>query len=220
MNGDIIGDVGKTLITLLENELVTEAAGGIRKEELALISPAESKTRSLLLTLFLYAIVETPELKNQPGVVIDPTQFQYPPLTLNLYYLLTTYPKSNANGSGEAIVQAHKLLGKAMRVFYDNGILAGTTLGPSIPPDEELRLTLQPITVEDLTRIWGVFPEVAYRPSVSYLVTPVRVHSERRKTSQRVVEYQDDFDHMVPNRRLKAQDGTKKAFCDQHIYLL
>ena len=55
-----------------------------------------------------------------------------------------------------------------MRVFYDNGILAGTVLKGSLAgTGAELRLTLNPMSVEDMSRIWSVFPNSNYRPSVT-----------------------------------------------------
>jgi hypothetical protein len=93
-----------------------------------------------------------------------------------------------------------------MRVFFDNGILTGSLLRGDLPRDEELRLTLQPITIEDLTRIWSVFPETALQPSVSYLVTPVRLRSNRTRGGARVVSRQIDEDHVVP---ITAQNQTQ-----------
>ena len=88
-----------------------------------------------------------------------------------------------------------------MRVFYDNGLLSGTILqGDLAGTQEELRISLNPITVEDWTRMWGVFPDTSYRTSVSYLVTPVRIRSERTAQAQRVVSKETDYDQSVPNK--------------------
>ena len=92
-----------------------------------------------------------------------------------------------------------------MRVFFDNGCLTGSLLRGDLPRNEELRLTLQPITIEDLTRIWSVFPETALEPSVSYLVTPVRIRSDRTRGGERVVSRRIDSDHIVP---ISSQNQT------------
>jgi hypothetical protein len=102
-------------------------------------------------------------------------------------------------------LDAQLLLGQAMRVFFDNGILTGSLLEGDLPRDEELRLSLQPITIEDLTRIWSVFPETALQPSVSYLVTPVRIRSNRTRGGAPVVSRRLDTDHAVP---ISAQNQT------------
>jgi hypothetical protein len=85
-----------------------------------------------------------------------------------------------------------------MRVMHDNGTVTGATLKGNLPRDGELRVTLQPITVEDLTRIWSVFPDNALQPSISYLVTPAWINSSLSTTVSPVVEDQADVDQMVP----------------------
>jgi len=80
-----------------------------------------------------------------------------------------------------------------MRVFYDNGILQGSLLradDPSTGLTEEsiLRVTLNPITMEDMTRIWSVFPDTPYEISVSYLVTPIAIDSSREDIGAPVVD--------------------------------
>jgi Zn-dependent protease len=50
------------------------------------------------------------------------------------------------------------------------------------------RVTLNPITMEDMTRIWSVFPDTPYEISVSYLVTPVAIDSAREDIGAPVVD--------------------------------
>jgi hypothetical protein len=189
-----IADVGDTLISLLQSNISFPVG------QIALLSPADVEGQDIRLTLFLYDILEVPELKNQDRIVVSPTQSRAAPLSLNLYYLLTAHPPQAMAGTPTAqTLEAHRNLGRAMRVFYDNGILAGTSLKGSLTgSDEELRLTLHPMGVEDMTRVWSVFPNSNYRPSVSYLVTPARIDSARLITDGRVVDKQVDFDRMVP----------------------
>jgi hypothetical protein len=193
-----IADVGETLVTLLRrnmNDFVDDP------QQIALLSPAEAEGQDIRLTLFLYSIVENPYLKNSEGRLINETETRYPPLSVDLYYLLTSYVPEGIPDPTDRALQSHRVLGRAMRVFYDNGILAGTILqGELAGTGAELRLSLNPITVEDLTRIWSVFPNRAYRTSVSYLVTPAELDSERLLKAQRVVSKQADHDHMVPKR--------------------
>jgi hypothetical protein len=193
-----IADVGRTLVELLVEELRFTP----NSDEVTLASPAEIQGGDTRLSLFLYSIIENPNLKNAPREIITSKVSEPPPLTLDLYYLLTSYASDTIPGGLTArLLEAQEILGKAMRVFYDNGIISGSklrgTLGEMIA---ELHVTLNPITVEDLTRIWSVFPEEAYRTSVSYVVTPVPIKSRRRTESQRVVARQTDHDHMLPRR--------------------
>jgi hypothetical protein len=187
-----IRDVGETLIDLLRNDPIIT----IPDAQIALVSPAEANASGVRLTLFLYSIAPAAELRNEleiPGNAVDDEPVSLP---LNLFYLVTAFspPQDPTNRS----LDSHLLLGQAMRVFFDNGILTGSVLRGDLPRDEELRLTLQPISIEDLTRIWSVFPETALEPSVSYLVTPARVRSDRTRGGARIVSRRIDSDHIAP----------------------
>ena len=99
---------------------------------------------------------------------------QEPPLIVDLYYLLTAHHATDQ-------LEAHRGLSRAMRVFYDNAILRGSPIqddqGRGLTSDTTLRITLNPISMEDMTRIWSVFPDTQYEISVTYLVTPVPIES-------------------------------------------
>jgi len=194
-----IRDVGETLIDLLRNDPIVT----IPDAQIALLSPAEANASGVRLTVFLYSIAPAAECRNEleiPGNVLDDQPISLP---LNLFYLLTAFspPQDPTNRS----LDSQLLLGQAMRVFFDNGVLTGSLLRGDLSRDEELRLTLQPITIEDLTRVWSVFPETSLQPSVSYLVTPVRLRSNRTRGGARVVSRQIDSDHVAP---ISSQDLT------------
>ena len=190
-----IRDVGETLIELLRGapQLAT-----IPPDQIALLSPAEGNSLGVRLTLFLYSIAPASEIRNEIEIPGNPLDDEAVALPVSLYYLLTAF--SPPQEPTQRNLESHLLLGQAMRVFFDNGILSGSVLRGDLQRDEEhaLRLSLQPITVEDLTRIWSVFPETALQPSVSYLVTPVRIRSDRTRGGARVVARQLDSDHVVP----------------------
>src|SRR5437016_1856331 len=198
MSVEAIQDTSNTLITLLKTNIAE-----LNDQNAVVASPVEVRDQpDVRLTLYLYSIVENCELKNEEWLVVNHTQSRKSPLSLDLYNLLTVYPAGIQAGGNfhDANLESHRTLARAMRVFYDNGIVAGSALQGSLrgtDPDQALRVTLNPITVEDLTRIWSVFPEASYRPSVCYLVSPVRIDSEELTSTQRVVDRQLDHDQMV-----------------------
>jgi hypothetical protein len=196
MSQQIIRDVGESLVELLRSELV----GLVNSpQQIALTSPVNAEQQQIRLTVFLYSVTPTAELRNAPAIRVAPGQERRPPLPLDLYYLMTAFAPDTIHDPTDRTLEADRLLGAAMQVFYDNGMLSGGLLRGVIPRDTELRLTLQPITVEDLTRIWSVFPDQVYRASVSYLVTPARIDSRVVVSGQRVVMKQVDLDRIVPH---------------------
>lgn len=190
-----IRDVGETLLELLRSNL------NLQPDEIALLSPAEAQQHGVRLTLFLYSIAPVAELRNDMEIPGMPGQGDVISQPLDLYYLLTSFTPAQGQSLSDRALDSHLVLGNAMRVFFQNGTLSGSILRGSLPRDEELRLSLQPITVEDLTRIWEVFPENVLQASASYLVTPVRLRAATpTATAQRVVSRQTDVDHLVPTQ--------------------
>jgi hypothetical protein len=74
----------------------------------------------------------------------------------------------------------------------ENGSLKNQEIpGPGHPGDplildtsllgelERVKVTLQPSTLDDTSKIWGALPEVSFRRSVSYLVSVVQIESRR-----------------------------------------
>jgi hypothetical protein len=191
-----IADVGETLVDLLR---VALAALLTSPQEVALLSPPEAvQAGNVRLSVFLYSLSPVAEMRNDPEIALTLTDTALPPLPLDLYYLLTAYPPPPGMVTPtDRTLDAHLLLGHAMRVLHDSGTLTGSVLRGGLPRDEELRITFQPITVEDLTRIWSVFPNTAYQPSVSYLLTPVKLGSQRRAAAARIADRRTDFDQIA-----------------------
>jgi hypothetical protein len=200
MSLEVIRDTSETLIKLLRDNINIT---GISDDNVIIASPTDIGNAAITTTaaLYLYALVENPDLKNGVPIFVNHKQSRRAPLSLNLYYMLTVYPakKENPKEIHNENLITHRVLARAIRIFYDNGILAGSILqGVLGTSDLILRISLNPITLEDLTRIWSVFPDSPYRPSVCYLVTPVRIDSAELTSTQRVVEKELDHAPIVP----------------------
>jgi hypothetical protein len=80
-----------------------------------------------------------------------------------------------------------------MQAFYDRAILQGTDLTGSLAASgEEVRLILNPVALEETTRVWQAM-EMSYRLSLVYLVRVVMVDSRREQFVQPVVTRRDQF---------------------------
>jgi hypothetical protein len=153
-------------------------------------SPGAVEASNVRLSIFLYAVVENSHLKNEGFQVTSVSERARSPLTVDLYYLLTTYAVENAADPTQAAADAQRNLANAMRVLHDHGVIAGARLRGTLGaiPEMALRVTLNAVTVEDMTRLWSVFPNKAYHLSVGYLVSPVPVPSTRVETTARVID--------------------------------
>ena len=162
------------------------------------------------VNLFLYKIQENAALRNQDAP--DPRSASAPPLSLDLHYLLTVL-----GTTPEEELSAQQLLGEAMLVFHDFGIIdpelplvrsTGTVLDPVLA-DDGARLTISPnpLSLEDLTKIWTALA-VPYRVSAAYVVTVVQIRSRKVRYSAPPVRDRRLF--VVPLRRPSVSDLTRK----------
>jgi hypothetical protein len=84
----IIRDVGNTLKELLEANIPA------LRTNISFNSPAEMQAPTgnrRLLSLFLYQVAENVHMRNRNLEAPDPERLVYPPVILDLYYLLTPY---------------------------------------------------------------------------------------------------------------------------------
>ncbi len=116
-----------------------------------------------IIYIFLYQVNENVHLKNEELQRIDNLHLQLPSLSLDLFYLVTPY------GNNKNV-----LLGRLMQIFHDNPLLL---LNDSMGIEEEVKILIQQISLDDHIKIWSTFKDEPYHLSVSYMVTPVRIDS-------------------------------------------
>ena len=163
--------VSHTLKDLLTEAITNNSDPQLNGVPIDLRSPKElGGGGPTTVSLWLYRVTRDPDLLNRPGQRPAPNQRQPQPLPIHLYYLLT--PMS-AQPDDEQV-----LLGKILQVFNDHAVLQGSDLKDELAGSaEHLRLTLETLTLEELTRIWYSLEE-PYRISVTYLVQVVLIDSD------------------------------------------
>ena len=131
------------------------------------------------INLFLYqTLLNAAWLNMDMPRQTKPGETGHPPLALNLYYLITAYGASDDDGN------SHRLLGRAMSVLHDHPLLdadeiqaalAGSDLHQQV---ERVRITPQPLSLEELSKLWTTF-QTQYRISAAYQVAVVLIESTR-----------------------------------------
>jgi hypothetical protein len=163
-----LGMVSESLKNLLEGEMVLSS-----NPTVTILSPEDAGTNRSI-NLFLYKVQENPMLKNmdwqvKPGVA---NQLVPPPLSLNLYYLMTAYI-TNDQDTGN--MGSHEILGEAMRVFYENPIVPETYLPEGLRGSrEQIKIMLNTLDLEELSKVWATFTK-AFQLSVLYEVSVVQL---------------------------------------------
>jgi hypothetical protein len=137
------------------------------------------------VNLFLYQALPDAAWRNQDMPrQVKPGETGHPPLPLVLYYLLTAFSDDDDD------IDSHRLLGKAMSILHDHPLLGADEIKNATTPIpglvnsnlheqiERLRITLQPLTLEEMSKLWSPF-QTQYRFSVAYQVSVVLIESTR-----------------------------------------
>jgi hypothetical protein len=162
-----IEDVSTTLANLL-------GAGLLGLGTTVLVDDLQTPpAKANVLTLFLYRITEDGHARNRPPEVrVTGTpasaEVRRPPLALCMHYMLTPW--------GTHFPVNHQILGQAMQTLHDNAIISGSALAGSLAPDEDLHLTMVPVSLEDQLRVWYAINK-PYRLSLYYDARVVRIES-------------------------------------------
>lgn len=159
------------------------------KSDIVLSNPAQGPGTSNVrqISLWLFHVTPNEHLRNAPPVRIrdsgDDTGELYPPLALNLLYLLTPWTGNDMDDQ--------LLLGRSLQVFHDQSILRMES-NKSPGHAEELHLSLAPRTIEELAKVWEAMHQ-PYRLSVCYEVRVARIDSLRMQPGARVTSRSSDF---------------------------
>jgi len=174
---------------------------------------ARRSTTGHQLNLFLYQVLPDAAFRNQDMPRrTKPGETGYPALPLMLYYLLTAY------SDDEDDTNAHRLLGEAMGVLHDHPLLGAAEIRNATLPIAELadsdlhdqiervRINLQPLTFEDMSKLWTTF-QTHYRVSAAYQVSVVLIESTRPpRTPLPVLKRGED------DRGVTSQPGVTPPF--------
>ena len=179
----VISDVTNTLQELLKNQQRPKG-----QFEISLSSPAEEDVTPNMkpkVNLFLFRVVENPFVKNQEWLPVGTDTLTYPPLALDLFYVLTPFAPNK--------LDEHRVLGEAMRILHDFAIITPPDMQGNLAHGvDEIKVDLWQLTVEDLARIWSALTK-PYRLSIGYAVRTLLIDSAIEQGVQRVLEVQQQF---------------------------
>jgi hypothetical protein len=179
-----------SLKTLLDDRLNIAPPPPDRLNAAITISRPDVKQSSITgsrLNLFLYQVLENHFITNQEDPRVGTVSaYGHPPLSLNLHYLITAYATADTDET-----EAHRVLGAAMNVLHDNAILLPSLMTSTAQPVldtsllltlEHLRISLLPLSLDDLSKIWTGAPE-SLRLSVAYEVSVVQIDSTQARVA-------------------------------------
>ena len=162
-----IGMVSRSLRNLLLGEMRLDPP----VDDVTVLSPDEPGSPRRV-NLFLYRVEENEYLANQDFSARAGNQLVAPPMSLNLFYLMTVYAQ---NDDQVGNVTAHEILGEAMRVLRQHSPVPRGRLAAGLADArEQLQVVCKKPDPEELSRIWATFAK-PYRLSVLYQVSCVQL---------------------------------------------
>jgi hypothetical protein len=182
-NSLAIAAVTATIQAILQQGIVAEPDLTDATVTIQPLDKARGSNTNNQLNLFLYMVVRNAAFvtADMPRQVL-PGESGFPPLPLNLYYLMTAFGRDDDT----AQPFGHELLGKAMSLLHDHAVLssaditAATTVllpGSDLAQQlERLRITFHPLSIDELAKLWTGF-SMQYRLSAAYEVAVTLISS-------------------------------------------
>jgi hypothetical protein len=182
--------VTKGLRMLLHSQLSVVSPTAI----VTLLPPGDTLPEASGVNLYLYRVNESPFTKNQPwsGDRVSPPSNR-PALGLQLFYLLTPLGVRPDNANFALGDDSHTMLGVAMSTLQEYPILnnvhipdtivnsvripgfdADSDLADFLNSFEQIKITLVPTNLEELSKIWATINQ-PYRLSIAYEVSVVQL---------------------------------------------
>jgi hypothetical protein len=178
---DVIKDAGETLLTLLRNSIDSSIVDPSR---ISLSTPDEfggyQRPANPVVTVFLYRIAVSAEMRNQPTRTLSDGRITRPLLPLELYFLITPWAKQTAD--------EYRIVGRILQVLYDHPELGPADLqGDSWGEGDSVQIILESLPVDDHYRIWDS-SNLPYRLSLTYLMRVIGIEPGEAISVAPVVE--------------------------------
>lgn len=161
-----IDTVTAAIIERIRNSLGNQQGVPPDSFTISLASPAGGAENADLI-LFLYVVTPDPDLRNaervraglNPG---DPVRRFAPAVPLELRFLVTTGPGAPAGPGG---------LGRLSMAIL--AIESGSPISLPGANQDAVWLSLLPLTSDEMSRVWGLFPNENCRSSFAFRAAPV-----------------------------------------------
>jgi hypothetical protein len=186
----VVAEAGQTLVQTIWNAIAADPnlVALINSESLiSLESPAEhiDNKDGALLSIYLYRIAEDGFMKNRPPVEGPGGTLRRPPLTLDLYYLITPLLTD--------AYDRQVVLGKVMQVLYDHAMLEGPDLiGSLAAAGDVLRVVFNPVPLNEVALVWQAL-EIPYMLCVSYVMRVALLQSTIDTSGPRIVSVNRNY---------------------------
>lgn len=184
-NYTVIADVGEAFAEMLRSRLVPDLIPN--RSGVALRSPGDKE--DIQLGIFLYDVRESEEIRRAGMGSVGASRQSYPPIYLNLYYMITAYSKGDIKFR---MSQEQKILGAVLQQLHDNSFIEARQFGEKDGDAFHLQIELLRMDMDEKNKIWN-FGGVPYKLSLFYKISPVVLDSARTREISRVNSFDVNY---------------------------
>ncbi len=170
-----LSNVTSTLADTLRLNITQRLDPSLTTLDVTTLPPERVSDASTTINLYLYHIAEDPHYRNLPGNLSDTNPAATKPMSLILFYILTTHHEVDSVFDTE---MQQRLMGYALKTFHDFARISdrsqinGTQLldVDLRGRDNALEIVLRPITPEEAIAFWSAEDRMTTRLSAYYEV--------------------------------------------------
>jgi hypothetical protein len=182
MNNDAIKRVSEAIADRIEAAFPT---GSPLKVIVA--PPNKDNLGAIQIVLFPYRLMVNTELRNTERVLppVDPNgvpRVYDNALPLDIFYLMTA---GTAEGGD---LDSLAMFGMAIQALHQDPVLSGSPVDGDV-----VRISLEPASLDEMSRVWTMFPDADYRTSVVYVASPVWIDPLSVDVAAPVIDQQSRF---------------------------
>jgi hypothetical protein len=179
----VIAAVTRTLVQVIQDG-INRCEGDIARATVTTSRPDRGDPNPQpRVNLFMFHAVPNPYLRNDDLPLRTPSGLlRRPMVALDLFYLMSFYGNDELNR-----IEPQVLMGATLSALNAQPILSPETIiraaaSFDTPLDsrfavQQVQVTLQNMSVDELSRLWSTFPHVPYAPSVCYRASAVLIES-------------------------------------------
>lgn len=177
----VISDISNAMTKLLAKNMVPEVI--LNADAIGLASPADKA--DLSLGVYLYDVSESEDIRVNGMISSDIGRQKFPPSYLTLNYMITAYSISDIKFRAS---EEYRILGRAYQILKDSPIIKYADLDIAANTDmADVRIELIKLAPEEKIKVWN-FPNIPYKLSLFYRVTPVEISSTKSRSVSRVTD--------------------------------
>jgi len=139
-------------------------------------SPADvDLTTPDAVSIFLYSVSPNQFLRNTGPSILsrnpNSVEMRAQDVLLDLYFMITAYAQTKDS--------EFAILERVIQMLHDYPLIEGVSLTTGLVENENTHVRIEPInlSMDDLNKLWSIFPQKSYRLSMFYQLTPVRMKS-------------------------------------------